>query len=161
MPTTAQPPSSIDLYRPAQLDLEVLIGELEATGMASHTAIETTIRERGADVLRKVYQGWLDARFVEEKANLALVSAVAGVEVRARRRSLEAEFGRVTVRRHGHKKPGQRAKFPMDEALNLPRRLRPVDLGVCGRPLMRVGRKRLVLWYRCPPASHVVTRDIR
>lgn len=128
MPTTAQPPSSIDLYRPAQLDLEVLIGELEATGMASHTAIETTIRERGADVLRKVYQGWLDARFVEEKANLALVSAVAGVEVRARRRSLEAEFGRVTVRRHGHKKRGQRAKFPMDEALNLPKELYSLSL---------------------------------
>jgi hypothetical protein len=128
MPTTAQSTSSIELYRPARLDLDVLIGELEATGMASHTAIETTLRERGADVLRKVYQCWLDARFVEERAKLALAPRVAGVEVRARRRSLEAEFGRVTVRRHGHKKPGKRAKFPMDEALNLPRELYSLSL---------------------------------
>src|SRR5262249_50629569 len=55
-----------------------------------------------------------------EKAEIGAVPREPEVEVRARRRQLETDFGRAIVRRHGHKEAGKRARFPMDEMLNLP-----------------------------------------
>ena len=44
-----------------------------------------------------------------------------GSEVRARRRQMETEFGRMRIRRHGVMLPGaDGARFPLDEALELP-----------------------------------------
>jgi hypothetical protein len=80
----------------------------------------SVIEEEGAELLRRMKQAYLDELFVEEQRDVRRWKRPAGSTVRSSERGLETQFGRVRVRRHGLKEPGQPTMFPMDAALNLP-----------------------------------------
>ena len=69
---------------------------------------------------RRVYKGKQELRWVLSGLGIAIVSTPKGVMTGARARQLETQVGRLTVWRHGIKRPGQAASFPMDQELNLP-----------------------------------------
>lgn len=109
-----------DAYGEARTGFEALLGWIESGDATTHTELLSGLRGRGDEVLLSVLQGRLDSLFAGEKVTLAAGPRQRGVEVRARRRHLETDLGRATVRRHGHKEVGKPTRFPMDEALNLP-----------------------------------------
>lgn len=109
-----------DAYAEARSGFEALLGWIESGDATTHTELLSGLRGRGDEVLLSVLQGRLDSLFAGEKIALAASPRQPGVEVRARRRHLETDFGRATVRRHGHKEAGRPPRFPMDKALNLP-----------------------------------------
>jgi hypothetical protein len=87
---------------------------------STHADVERGLRKRGFEIMRRLEQGHLDLRLAIERVALARDGKPDGVEVRERERDLEGLFGEVKVRRHGFKEPEKAARFPMDEALNLP-----------------------------------------
>src|SRR4051812_249900 len=91
-----------DAYASARTGFNALLDWIESGEARTHTEMLSGLRGRGDEVLRQVLQGRLDSMFAAERAALAGSSRKVGVEVRARSRHLEVEFGRVTVRRHGH-----------------------------------------------------------
>jgi len=117
-----------DAYASARSGFDALLDWIESGEATTHTEMLSGLRGRGDEVLLNVLQGRLDSLFAREKAALATSPREPEVEVRARRRHLEVEFGRVTVRRYGHKEPGKPARFPMDEVLNLPPELYALSL---------------------------------
>jgi hypothetical protein len=86
--------------------------------------IERTICERGRELMRQLLEARFDLLHAHECTELARTGVPEDVEVRARNRQLETEFGRIRLWRNGWKKQGDaRARFPLDEQLNLPRKL--------------------------------------
>src|SRR5690606_26394970 len=76
---------------------------------------------QGTELMRQLIQARLDLLYEREKAYWERTPREPGVEVRARDRQLEGQFGRVVVWRHGIKSPGDKAaQFPLDSELNLP-----------------------------------------
>jgi len=121
MPMAPQVGARVDVFDAAREELERMIAELREGHARSHTQVIVELREGGAEVQRRLLQGWLRRLLEEERAEVPSWAVPDGSEVRERGRSLETEFGRVSVRRHGITLPGEKeAKFPMDGALNLP-----------------------------------------
>jgi len=86
--------------------------------------IERAVGARGRELLRQLLEARLDVLHARECAELARVGIPEGVEVRARQRQLETEWGRVRLWRNGCKpRAGGRARFALDEQLNLPKSL--------------------------------------
>lgn len=86
--------------------------------------LERTISERGRELMRQLLEGRFDLLHAHERIELTRTGTPEGVEVRARKRQLETEFGRTRLWRYGWKKDGEtRANFPLDEQLNLPKQL--------------------------------------
>lgn len=90
---------------------------------ATAADIERAIATRGRELLRKLLQARFDVLYLGECVELERTGAPEGVEVRARKRHLESEFGRVRLWRHGASQPGKPAQFALDQQLNLPRQL--------------------------------------
>jgi hypothetical protein len=97
----------------------------------TETQVEGHVAREGRELQRKLIQAHLDVRFERERTAVARTKAARRlqrrrakwpiVEVRARRRQLETQFGRVAVSRHSQKVRGRRARFAMDRRLNLPK----------------------------------------
>jgi len=129
MPMAAQVASEVDVFHAAREALEATIAELRARPAGSHTDVIGSLRERGAEVQRRLMQGWLDQMFDAEQKEVSQWPRPAGSEVRVRERALETDFGRVTVTRHGYKLAGEKAAtFPMDGLLNLPAEIYALSL---------------------------------
>jgi hypothetical protein len=112
----------VDAYASCREECAAMIEGLEKLGAVSHVELGERIAEAVARIAASAYQGHLDKLFEQESRDMATWSRPKGSEVRARARELETEFGRVTVRRHGLRLPGEgAARFPLDEALRLPR----------------------------------------
>jgi hypothetical protein len=121
MSMSAQALPEVDAFDAAREELERMIAELRAGGARSHTDVIGELREGGAEVQRRLLQGWLDRLLEQERAERPTWALSEGSRVRERERRLEMDFGRVLVRRHGITLPGEKgAKFPMDARLNLP-----------------------------------------
>jgi hypothetical protein len=121
MPMAAQAAAQVDVFDAARDELEGMIRKLREGGARRHTEVIGELRERGAEVQRRLLQGWLDRLLNEERTEVASWAVPEGSQVRERGRGLEMEFGRVSVRRHGITAPGENeARFPMDASLNLP-----------------------------------------
>ncbi len=88
-----------------------------------HAEVEEGLDVRGKELLRRMYQARLDAWFEEERMKAADAATPKGTTLRARSRQLESCFGRVRVRRLGHKVAGAPTRYPLDEQLNLPSEL--------------------------------------
>ncbi len=98
-----------------------MIAKLREGDARPHTEVIGELREGGAEVQRRLLQGWLDRLLERERTERPKWALPEGSRVRERERQLEMEFGRVHVRRHGITSPGEtEAKFPMDGHLNLP-----------------------------------------
>ena len=125
----AQAAPAVDVFDHARAELEATITQLHAWGARPHTEVIQALRERGAEVQRRLFQGWLDRLFELERAETELWARAPGSEVRVRVRALENDFGRVTVRRHGYKLASEMtAGFPMDGLLNLPAEIYALSL---------------------------------
>jgi hypothetical protein len=121
MPMAAQAAVHVDVFDAAREELEVMICKLRGGGVRAHTEVIGELRQGGAEVQRRLLQGWLDQLLQRERAEVPSWAVPEGSRVRERERRLEMEFGRVRVRRHGITLPGEtEAKFPMDSQLNLP-----------------------------------------
>jgi len=121
MPIAAQAAAQVDVFDAAREELEGMIAKLREGDARPHTEVIGELRERGAEVQRRLLQGWLDRLLEQERAERSRWALPEGSRVRERERGLETEFGRVLVGRHGITLPGEtKAKFPMDGRLNLP-----------------------------------------
>ena len=121
MPIAAQTARPVDFYQQAREELEALFKQISQPAITSHVALGKTITEGVRRIGARAYQARLDELFAREEAEVADWAVAEGGRVRVRRRGLETEFDRVTIRRHGVTLPGTNAaRFPMDEALELP-----------------------------------------
>lgn len=113
-----------DCYVPARESFDALVAWLRGPGATlDHSALEEGLDARGEELKRRLCQGWLDERSHAEQREHARTSSPEGMNVRSYTRQIENNFGRVSLRRLGHEAPGQRASFPLDQQLNLPRDL--------------------------------------
>jgi hypothetical protein len=86
--------------------------------------IERAIAERGRELMRQLMQARFEVLHAQECVELARYGAPEGVGVRARKRHLETEFGRIRLWRNGWTEAGStQARFPLDQQLNLPKKL--------------------------------------
>jgi len=86
-----------------------------------HAALETTLNERGRELLRVLYQAHVDSRGLG--AAVGPVYGADGVARNARRvheRGLSTVFGEVRVKRLGYGAAGVDSLHPLDAQLNLP-----------------------------------------
>lgn len=108
-------------YLPARNGFEGIVSWLRGPEASlDHAALEGELDERGEEFKRLLLQAWLDERSHTEEVEHAQTPTPEGVSVRSYGRELESGFGRVTLRRLGHKVSDGPATFPLDKQLNLP-----------------------------------------
>ena len=113
-----------DPFAAARSTFSEIVGWLSGSNVPQTAAdIERALGERGRELLRQLLEARFDLLHARECADLAASGVPKGVKVRARKRHLETEFGRTRLWRNGWKGRGKRARFPMDEQLNLPKNL--------------------------------------
>jgi len=85
--------------------------------------VESYLKKEGAELLRRLLQGFLDGRSRAEIKQESVTGA-DGIKRTCRRahcsRQVMTLFGEVTVNRISYSKAGSRALFPLDASLNLP-----------------------------------------
>jgi hypothetical protein len=110
-----------DFFRGAFDMFEQIMGWIQSeTSESSHAAMERTLRKRGFELMRVMYQAWLDRRSMLEERHFATVVTDVNVAVRSRGRNIECDFGSVRLNRLGYSQAGQVTVFPLDRELNLP-----------------------------------------
>ena len=115
----------LDEFSAARSHFNLLIDCLSSdeTASAAHGDVEQIIKDKGFEVLRRLFQGHLDLRAAREP-RLDAVRGKDGVlrthRVSGCTRPLESYFGEVTVSRMRYGYPGFDSLFPLDSALNLP-----------------------------------------
>ena len=120
-----------DTFGMARDDLESIIAFLRSgeAGQMSHSDVERLVRERGHELLRKLFQAHVDSRGPGEAA--ATVRGADGVErdqQRSHDRGLSTIFGEIRVKRLGYGAEGADSLHPLDAELNLPRELYSFEL---------------------------------
>ncbi len=104
--------------------LHKIIQHLESNEakQAEHGNIEAFINIQGTEVLRRLFQGFLNLKAADEKTQR--ISANNGTVLNHVRknckRNLESLFGQVVVRRKGYNQRGYDSRLPTDTGLNLP-----------------------------------------
>jgi hypothetical protein len=121
MTMASQSVASVDPFAQAREALESVFEELTKAGASHHVALGKLVTDGMTRVGAHALQGHLDALFAKEQQEVEHWARPEGSEVRARRRHLETDFGRMTVNRHGLKLAGETdARFPRDQHLSLP-----------------------------------------
>ena len=101
---------------------EFLLGQ-EALGM-KHSDMERELAKRGLELMRTLYQGWLDERScAEAQGPVRDAQGKERTRQRPQNRELDTVFGSVTVKRTGHGAKGEASLHPLDGHLNLPEEL--------------------------------------
>jgi len=107
----------------AREQFEVLVVRLggDETARMTHADVERLLQSEGAELLRRMYQGHLDARGVGEAAG-AVVGAdgIARTHARVSERPLVTVFGAVQVARMGYGQRKVESLYPRDAELNVP-----------------------------------------
>jgi len=117
--------SEFSFFSGAQEQLDELINQLQSEDYTNkeHGDIEYYINKGGQELLRRLLQGWLDLKEVNEERKSSITSAAGDVlnHVRAgTSRKLTGLFGDVTVTRKSYSQRGHSSLFPIDAELNLP-----------------------------------------
>jgi len=117
--------SAIEHYADALAQFQSLLGNLadEENQRLTHGELEAMVHTEGNELLRRLIQGHLDQRRVEEPVHARVVGedGVARTHRRAGcQRRLESRFGEVIVTRRGYGGRGLDSVFPLDAQLNLP-----------------------------------------
>jgi hypothetical protein len=110
-------------FVPAREQFENLVARLdgEETRRMTHADVERLLRTDGTELLRRLFQGHLDARGVGEAAG-----AVVGCDGKARTharvsdRELVTVFGSVRLARMGYGQRQVKSLYPRDAELNVP-----------------------------------------
>lgn len=114
----------VEEYRPAVQELRLIIGELvEFESQArEHGEIEKHLERRGLEVMRQLFQCYLNrvSAAEEEQPQVMGADGVARGHARVRRRRLMSVFGPVEVCRLGYSARRLASVFPLDAQLNLP-----------------------------------------
>lgn len=115
--------AAADPYAESHAAFERLVASVDSkeAEQMDHSDMERLLAERGADVLRQLYQDWVKKRSGSEPRG-PVVDA-GGTERKRRRvqkRELETIFGTVTLERTGYAAEGEESLHPVDAALNLP-----------------------------------------
>ena len=97
----------------------------EASQSCDHGQVEQTINELGTELLRRLFQGYLDHRYAAESYQRAVIGSDGQARPHRRKqtaRKLETLFGEVVVTRVGYSRqaPNVSALYPSDGQLNLP-----------------------------------------
>ena len=112
-----------DPFAPARQQFEDLLAHLsrETTQDMSHSDMERDLGQRGQELLRQLYQGWLDQQ-AESETDTDVVDAEGTERTRKREheRALQTVFGTVRVKRTGYGAEGKSSLHPLDSQLNLP-----------------------------------------
>ena len=116
---------AIEHYAEAVAQFERLLGRLthEETQGVTHGELESLVHEEGSELLRRLIQGHLDQRSVQEPVRERVVGEDGIARTHRRegcRRRLESRFGEVIVTRRGYAGRGLDSVFPLDAELNLP-----------------------------------------
>ncbi|NJO12269.1 MAG: ISKra4 family transposase [Gammaproteobacteria bacterium] len=111
-------------YRLALQELQVLIGEVAnfERQACEHAEVEQHLQRRGPEVMRQLFQCYLNRISAAEEQREVVVGADGAARryARVRRRQLMSVFGSVEVCRLGYSDHGVGSVFPLDAQLNLP-----------------------------------------
>jgi hypothetical protein len=116
---------AIEHYADALAQFEHLLGRLarEESQRLTHGELEAMVQAEGSELLRRLIQGHLDQRSVEEPIRECVVGEDGIARTHRRegcKRSLETRFGEVIVTRLGYGGRTLDSVFPLDAQLNLP-----------------------------------------
>jgi hypothetical protein len=117
--------SDFSFFSDAKEQLGQMITQLESARYANceHGEIEQYIRKEGDEVLRRLFQGYLDQKTSNE-SRLPFVTSAIGEKLNHVRtqttQKLATLFGEVTVTRISYSQRQQASQFPLDAELNLP-----------------------------------------
>jgi hypothetical protein len=93
----------------------------EETARMTHAEVERLLEAEGTELLRRMYQGHLDARGAGEvEAEVIGSEGVERTHARISERGLVTIFGRVRVARMGYGQRGVESLYPRDAELNVP-----------------------------------------
>lgn len=123
-PSPAPGTASQDPFDDARAELDVLITRLRSKKVSSmeHSEVEALVEKEGREVLRLLYQGFLDLRASKEVPKpVAGVDGVARTHQRATSRAMTTVFGDVEVKRlHMTAREAAGGLHPLDVELNVP-----------------------------------------
>ena len=96
----------------------------EETQSWEHSEVESHINQVGTELMRRLFQGYLERRYAQEEYQTDVVGSDGDVRPHRRKktqRQIETLFGEVVVSRVGYstQKPGVSALYPQDGQLNL------------------------------------------
>ncbi len=109
-------------FSKAQDQFNAMIRHLESACLQEHGTIEEYIQTDGNELLRLIYQGYLDkqANDEEKAASVTASDGVSRNHVRQNTsRTLTTVFGKVMVTRMSYSQRKACSEFPLDAALNL------------------------------------------
>lgn len=112
-------------FQAAEEQFDAIIKALlsEAMSGSEHGEVETFVHGEGMELLRRLFQGYLDRRSRDEAMQAVVVGADGGERRHRRahcRRQLMSEFGEVVINRIGYSGRGLTTLYPLDRELNLP-----------------------------------------
>lgn len=92
----AQGALDFDFFRGAFDTFEQMMGWIQSeNGGKSHSEMERALRRRGFELMRVMYQAWLDRRSLQERQQAAVAVPDSDVAVRTRGRDIEGDFGSI------------------------------------------------------------------
>lgn len=119
----AQAVADANPFAAAREQFDALVTRLsgEESSRMTHSELERVLEEDGWELLRRLYQGHLDARGIgEATAPVVGADGQQRTHVRISDRNLETVFGRVRLARAGYGGRGVVSLFPRDAELNVP-----------------------------------------
>ena len=112
-----------DPFAPARRPFEEMVAHLgrEAIEGMNHSDMERDLGQRGQELLRTLYQGWLDQQAeTETEADVVDAEGTERPLKREHDRALQTVFGPVRVKRSGYGTEEKASLHPLDGQLNLP-----------------------------------------
>lgn len=114
-------PVQADAYLPALEQFNSIILHLRSTGPMTHSELEQFLDVDGREILRRIFQGYLDERGPGAVAEPVVdATGQERTHQRLHSRSLQTIFGEVTLDRQGYGGRELESLHPLDAELNLP-----------------------------------------
>jgi len=114
-------PVQADAYLPAREQFDSIISHLRETSPMTHSELEQFLNIDGREMLRRIFQGYLDERGPGAVTQPVLdAHGQEHTHQRLHSRSLQTIFGEVTLDRQGYSGRGLESLHPLDAELNLP-----------------------------------------
>jgi len=108
-------------FLPALEQFNFIISHLRSTGPMTHSELEQFLDLDGREMLRRIYQGYLDERGPGAVTEPVVdANGQEHTHQRLHSRSLTTIFGEVTFDRQGYGGRGLKSLHPLDAELNLP-----------------------------------------
>jgi len=117
--------SEFSFFSEAQAQFDQLVLQLSSEDCenSEHGDIEKHINQAGQEILRRLFQGWLDLKAENEIQKDGIKNVAGDVLNHVRTgttRLLTSLFGDVTVKRKSYSQRRSSSVFPIDAELNLP-----------------------------------------